>query len=210
MKVSVKKTANYIFKLHAAVLAAWRNEKYQNVFVYPVMDGVYITATSKDNIEKIIVRIYLELAKILVKEHNPECRFVIRGSVAYGETIHGHNVPYSASKIFETDLNYKNNILLGSAMIRAYAGEGCAAPFGVLIDESASKGEGRSKKNGSFPEDWKWFDSKVLKIDAKLINNLKSAVNDYFEKLKNENHPCHYPVEKIEKHQLAAKKYFNL
>ena len=50
MENNVTTTANYIFKLHAAILAAWRNEKYQNVFVYPVMDGAYITATSRDDI----------------------------------------------------------------------------------------------------------------------------------------------------------------
>ena len=68
MKNSVQTTANYIFKLHAAVLTAWRNEKYKNVFVYPVMDGAYITATTKEDMEKILVRIYLEIARVIVME----------------------------------------------------------------------------------------------------------------------------------------------
>lgn len=209
MENSVRTTANYIFKFHAAILAAWRNEKYQNVFVYPVMDGAYITATSKDDIEKIVVRIYLELAKILTNETNPKHRFIIRGAITYGETIHGHHVPFEASRVFETDLSYKNNILLGSAMIKAYEGEGCAAPFGVYIDKSAIKNKVGNGRYGSFPQNWKWFETQLLKIDPTLVERLKVAVDDYFEKVKDEHHPYHYSNEKIEKHQSSAKVYFN-
>lgn len=209
MENNVTTTANYIFKLHAAILAAWRNEKYQNVFVYPVMDGAYITATSRDDIEKIVVRIYLELARILTNETNPNHRFIIRGAIAYGKTIHGHRVPFEASRVFETDLSYKNNILLGSAMIKAYEGESSAAPFGLFIDQSAIKHEESNRKYGSFLMNWKWFESKLLKIDPALVERLKVTVDDYFEKVKDEHHPCHYQNEKIEMHQTAAKEYFN-
>lgn len=209
MENNVTTTANYIFKLHAAILAAWRNEKYQNVFVYPVMDGAYITATSRDDIEKIVVRIYLELARILTNEANPNHRFIIRGAIAYGKTIHGHRVPFEASRVFETDLSYKNNILLGSAMIKAYEGESRAAPFGVFIDQSAVKHEESDRKYGSFSTSWKWFESKLLKIDPALVERLKVTVDDYFEKVKDEHHPCHYQNEKIELHQTVAKEYSN-
>ena len=138
MEKSTERAANFIFKLHAAVLGAWRNKPYQNIFVYPVMDGVYITAAQKEEIEKIVVRIFYDLAELQIEEPNPKHRFILRGCIAYGEVIHGHNVPYSASKIFETDLGYKNNILLGPAMILAYSKEYKAAPFGLYIDKSAN------------------------------------------------------------------------
>lgn len=168
--------ANFIFKLHAAVLDAWRNEKYQNVFVYPVMDGAYITAARKDDIEKILVRIYSGIAELQIKEGNPIHRFILRGSISFGEVIHGHHVPYSASKVFETDLGYKNNILLGPAMISAYSGEGKAAPFGIYIDDSALAG----MKAQGFSADWKWYESKVLKIQNNINRDLCKAVLDYF------------------------------
>ena len=186
MKKSVSTTANYIFKLHAAILSAWRNEKYQNVFVYPVMDGAYITAANRDDIEKIIVRIYLELSKILTREKNQDHIFIIRSAIAYGESIHGHHVPFDASKVFETDLSYKNYILLGSTMINACQGESEATPFGVYIDSSAMKDKKSNKKHGSFPKGWKWFNSQLLKIDPGLIEQLKETVVNYFEKLKKE------------------------
>lgn len=208
MKNSVASTANYIFKLHAAILASWRNEKYENVFVYPVMDGAYITATSRKNIEKIIVRIYLELAKIITNEADSKHRFLIRGAIAYGETIHGHRVPFEASKVFETDLSYKNNILLGPAMIEAYEGESLAAPFGVYINPSAVKSEGSNGNHGSFQKDWKWFETELLKINPILLNRLKVAIDDYFNDVMDEQHPCHYPNKKIKEHLSSAKAYF--
>lgn len=176
MARSTKTAANFIFKLHAAVLGAWRNEKYQDVFVYPVMDGVYITAARKEDIEKIVVRIFSDLAELQIAETNPIHRFILRGCIAYGEVIHGHNVPYSASKIFETDLGYKNNILLGPAMISAYSGEGNAAPFGLYIDDSAVGG-GRGK---GFSADWKWYKSNALKIRDNINSQLRQAVFEYF------------------------------
>lgn len=197
MTRSTQTTANFIFKLHAAVLDAWKNEKYQNVFVYPVMDGAYITAARKEDIEKIIVRIYSGIAELQIRESNPIHRFIIRGSIAYGEVIHGHNVPYSASKVFEIDLSYKNNILLGPSMISAYSGEGHAAPFAVFIDDSAvDHGSGKG-----FAQDWKWYNSRILKIRDGLSNELSQTVLDYFQ-LTTED-------PKREEHKHLAKDYFN-
>lgn len=174
--------------------------KYHNVFVYPCMDGAYITTTKGSDIEKIIVRIYSELAKIFVKESNPNHWFLIRGSIAYGEIIHGHLVPFSASKVFETDLNYKSHILLGSAMIEAYKEEANASPFGVSLGQSLIKYKNKYKP---FQEDWKWFESKLLKVDSKLITMLKERLCKYFQHAKASNL---YP--KIETHQSLANEYF--
>lgn len=187
--------ANFIFKLHAAVLDAWKNEKYQDVFVYPVMDGAYITAARKEDIEKIIVRVFLGIAELQIKEENPAHRFVVRGSIAFGEVIHGHHVPYSASKVFEIDLGYKNNILLGPAMILAYSGEGKAAPFGIHIDNSAvDSGNGRG-----FSVDWKWHTSKVLKFQDGIRQELFKAVLGYFDAA------SEYP--KLDEHKRRAEEY---
>ena len=191
MTRSTVSTANFIFKLHAAILDAWKNGKYQNVFVYPVMDGAYITAARKEDIEKIIVRIFSGIAELQIREKNPIHRFVVRGSIAFGEVIHGHHVPYSASKVFETDLNYKNNILLGPAMVLAYLGEEKAAPFGIYIDSSAvDSGNGRG-----FSVNWKWHKSKVLKIKDGIHQELCEAVLGYFdatpEYLKRDEHKRH-------------------
>lgn len=191
MTRNTKTTANFIFKLHAAFLDAWKNEKYRDVFVYPVMDGAYITAARKEDIEKIIVRVFSGIAELQIKEGNPRHRFIVRGSIAFGEVIHGHHVPYSASKVFETDLSYKNNILLGPAMISAYSGESQAAPFGVYIDDSAV---GRG-----FSADWKWYKSKAIKVKEGIQHELCEVVIDYFDSTLGDPKP--------EEHKRLAKEY---
>ena len=117
MKACVDEAANFIFKLHAAIISAWREKNYGGVFVYPVMDGAYIATKSKEDMINILVRIYRELAQLFINEPNSLHRYMIRGSVAYGDVIHGHNIPYEASKAFESYLGYKDQIMLGSAMI---------------------------------------------------------------------------------------------
>lgn len=208
MNVSVKQTANFIFKLHSAIISALRQKPYHNVFVYPVMDGAYITSVYKENMINILLRVYRSLSDTFLNENDWSHLYLIRGAVAYGEVIHGHNVPYEASKAFEMNLGYKDNILLGSAMIAAYDGEEKAAPFGVYLDKSAYRG--RTAKGGSFAFDWKWFDDTSLKIEKIIPLALSDKIQTYLESMKIDDHPLHYPIEKIEKHQQLTKEYFEL
>lgn len=206
MRKSVKETANYIFKLHSAIISAWREKPYKNVFVYPVMDGAYITSGNKDSMVNILLRVYRNLAEIYLKEINWSHLYLVRGAVAYGEVIHGHNVPYEASKIFEMNLGYKDNILLGSAMIAAYDGERNAAPFGIYTDDSAIRG--REKKGGSFKEGWKWFEDETLKINKAMPKTLSDKIQSYLEMMKSEDHPLHYSTERIDIHKRLTMEYF--
>ena len=208
MTNSVYETANYIFKLHAAVLSAWRSEKYKNVFVYPVMDGAYITASNQGDIEKILVRVFDSLASIFLKEPNICRRFSIQAGLSYGETIHGHRVPYSASKVFELDLPYKNNILLGSAMIQAYELSSTASPFGIAIAESAQKHiHDQSRNYGSFHPGWKWHESKRIMINTETHTFSRELIA-FFEQFRAEDNPFHYEPAKIDSHIEHIKVYF--
>lgn len=210
MTHSVHETANYIFKLHAAVLSAWRSEKYKGVFVYPVMDGAYITASSKLDMEKLLVRIYDSLAGVFIKELDDNKKFVIQAGLAYGRTIHGHNIPYSASKVFELELSYKNYILLGPAMIEAYECGAHASPFGINVAESAQKNnDENARQYGAFPDCWKWFKTEAikLKVDKSL---LATNLEYYFNIFKSTNHPLHYDVNKIDNHIQLLKDYFEV
>lgn len=206
---SVMETSNFIFKLHAAVLSVWRKSAYQGVFVYPIMDGVYITATRKEDMEKLLIRIFSTLAEGFINETNPVHQFIPRCGLAYGEIIHGHTVPYEASKVFELDLSYKNNILLGKAMIEAYGSEGEASPFGICVHESAIK-SGKKGKNGVFPAGWRWHNSTEIKIPEGINIRLGKALEAYYATVKNEQHILHYPLERIAEHERKAAEYFNL
>ena len=208
MKKSVRESANFIFKLHSGIISAWREKPYKNVFVYPVMDGAYITSGNKENMINILLRVFRSLSDLFLKESNSSYLYLVRGSLAFGEVIHGHNVPYEASKAFEMSLGYKDNILLGSAMIAAYDGESLAAPFGIYISDSASKG--KENKGGSFKPDWKWFDDETLKVKKNISQELSQKTQAFLESMKSEEHPLHYPSDKIEKHIELTKEYFGV
>lgn len=173
MNKSVQECANYIFKFHSAVISSWREKPYKNVFVYPVMDGVYITTAKREDMENIVLRIFRYLCDGINSNNDINYLYVVRGAIAYGEVTHGHSVPYDASKAFEMNLGYKDNILLGKAMIDAYANEDKAAPFGIYIHESAIKqNDDKKRQSGSFPPNWKWFQSEKLKIEAEMVDAL--------------------------------------
>ena len=208
MKKSVKETANFIFKFHSGIISAWRQKPYKNVFVYPVMDGAYITSSNKEDMINILVRVFRSLAMNFMDESNFSYLYLVRGAIAFGEVIHGHNVPYEASKAFEYNLGYKDHILLGSAMISAYDGEGKAAPFGIFIDETAQKGTGA--KSGAFYPGWKWFSDETLKIDKSLAVQLSDKIKTYLETMKDLSNPLHYPDDRIEAHKQLTEEYFRL
>ena len=73
MKKSVRETANFIFKLHSAIISAYREKPYKNVFVYPVMDGAYITSGNIEDMKNILLRIYRSLAEIFIDETKMCC-----------------------------------------------------------------------------------------------------------------------------------------
>lgn len=149
------------------------------------------------------------MAESFIKETNPAHQFIPRCGLAYGEIIHGHNVPYEASKVFEFDLSYKNNILLGKAMIDAYSSEGDASPFGIYVHKSAIK-SGNNRKSGVFPADWRWYNSKEIKIHEGINIRLGKALEAYYATVKDENHVLHYSLDKIAEHERKTKEYFKL
>lgn len=213
----IHEAANYIFKLHAAIISAINERRYNGVFVYPVMDGAYITSTRKDDMQNILSRVYREMANIFINSA-PEYRFLIRCGLAYGEVIHGHRIPYEASNVFELDLSYKSNLLLGKPMILAFAGEGKAAPFGIFIDDSALR-HGQ-KGFGAMNPDWKWHvpaKGKGLKIALSVPGALIPAIRDYLNAWENrtspdeldKRNPSQTMREKINGYRRLAEQYFS-
>ena len=203
MAKSIPEVANSIFKLHAAIICAWRAKAYQSVFVYPVMDGAYITSGSKKDMENILLRVFRDLANVFVQEKVVHC-FIVRGGLSYGEMIHGHNIPYDASWVFERDLPYKNNILLGEPMIDAYLSEGLAAPFGLYIHDNATRGA-QGNKHGYFDSGWKWHTSNELTVDEGIVEKMSFKLENYFQEQKILGA---YDEEKIDHHRKMAEEYF--
>ena len=208
MKRSVAIAANFIFKLHSTVISALREKPYIGVFLYPTMDGVYITSTTRKDMENILIRILRKLADEFLEENDINHQFLVRGGLAYGQVIHGHDIPYSAANELGMYSGYKDMIILGDAMVAAYDGEGKASPFGIYVDESAIRGS-----NGTFGFYdcfWKWFFSKELKVDSELHHLIAEKIKNYLECAKDENSPIHYNIESVEKHMKLVMDYFAL
>lgn len=212
MKMSLRDTSNFIFKLHASVIAALRDKRYEGVFCYPLMDGVYITSRSKESMVNILVRIYRELAQVLIEEDKMEHIFLVRAAVAYGQIIHGHDIPLGASKIFELDVGYKDKILLGTPMILAYENEKNAAPMGIYLDQSAIVSDDK-ERGGCFATDWKWWcktNGSGLKVPEGLQTKVRDKLEQYFEWIEKDGNKFGegYEEKRLEKHRNMVREYF--
>lgn len=196
---SLSQTANYMFKLHATILEAWRTASYNSISVYPIMDGAYITSTREKDILNLITYIYCSLCQeLLVTEF--KFWFLIRASIAYGNIIHGRNIPYDASLEFASRVGYKEELLIGEPMISAYNGERLSAPMGIYIDKSASL------PVTGIPDDWKWYANDT---NTKEIEEFKCKLQEYYDWLEKNGETQGYNLDKQHEHLQIAKDYFN-
>lgn len=195
MSESLAKSANFILKLHAVILEATK-QRGDSVTVYPVMDGAYITCTNKDDITAVIKRVYTNLYKVFHDEPDFGKRFIIRGSLAYGEIIDGKLLTDSVT----TDINseYKNSILLGMPIIQAFRSESFSPPFGVFIHESARKFDESYKIQG---KTFRWWD----KVDG---DNIGKTIIGYFKWCRYNHTLLEMDLSKIQTYIDSVQAYF--
>ena len=205
MENSVNTCAIFILKFHAAVL-----ETIQlgcNIKTYPVMDGVYITSTSKSDLEKALFHIFTSLGDLFITEKNFHHKFIVKASVAFGPVIHGKDIGNSVNKEFASTSYYKDSLLLGLPMIQAFTGEKGAPPFGVIIHESARSFAPNSEEPFRFKW-WKWFLYDKSAWPNTKTNELSDAIKQYFDTSEKQSLPLDYPVDRIKAHSQAATQYF--
>lgn len=63
---SVKQASNYMFKLHATLLEAWRTKAYNSIAVYPIMDGAYVTSRHKNDLLNFLSYVYKSKRTLLI------------------------------------------------------------------------------------------------------------------------------------------------
>lgn len=135
MSESFQKAANFILKFHSCVIdAVKRGDK---VTFYPLMDGVFITSPNSITIKKVIDTIFSSVAKIFLSEEKNGYRFIVKGSLAFGDIAHGININKEVCEKLSTEENYKQSLMCGMPMIQAFTAEHTAPPFGIYIHESA-------------------------------------------------------------------------
>jgi hypothetical protein len=199
MQRSIDESANFIFKLHVAALEAPRD----GVTLYPVMDGLYASSTSQEKILSFINAVYVSIATEFNKETQAKHRFLIRGGLAFGQVIHGNDIPASVSDVLEANPVYRGAILLGMPVVQAHSTESAAPPFGLSIHESARA----FAPSGVKPLHvlwWKWPPSKKSKVWTSLRTNLEK----HFTWCEQRSSAIGYAQERIRVHKQMFQEYF--
>lgn len=196
MAKSISVSANFVFKLHVAVLDA----ATEGVLIYPVMDGFYASTRVRSSLERFLCKVFTSLAHVFMNESKLHFRFIVRGAVAVGKTYHGRHVGDKASKRLAEHPNYRASILLGTPVVDANQTEPSAPPFGIAIHQSAldfaPEGEERFEE-----QQWKWFPPD---FDKQL---LERCLLEYFDWCRSKTEDRSYPVEKINQHQKLTLEY---
>lgn len=141
MRESFERATNFILRFHCFVneaIAALTNPRdNQEVKLYPLMDGVYIVTPELDLLTKIIFHVYDSLTSYFVNTQENKHRFMVRGSIAYGDLAHGRDINAKVCTVLHPNTDYKGKLLFGLPMIQAYNSESQASPMGLYIHESA-------------------------------------------------------------------------
>jgi hypothetical protein len=133
----------------------------------------------------------------------PWHRFIIRGGLAFGPTIHGRDVQQQASNILANNTQYRDSILLGLPMVQSHLGERNAPPFGVFVHESARSfaPQGQQPIHHAW---WRWANNSNQATWASLVKNLPLHLDWCAQHAL----PIGYPVERIEVHKKMMEQYF--
>ncbi len=203
---SIKRATGFVFKVHMAFGLALK--KVPAASCYPVMDGLYVTAPKRHEIEKIIRVAFSELAMDFIEGWGTKNMFMIRAGLAYGPVIHGRDIPDHAMQNNELAIASKRSILLSPAMVAAVKSEALAPPFGVFVDDTAKFVPclSDSKDTGFQSNLYQWW---LRWADAKEVaTKLYEEIEFYLNKAVIHSTGMGYPKDRIEVHRELAREYF--
>jgi hypothetical protein len=137
MSVSVRKSANFLTRLHIAVHRAVTAVGFSGRLL-TINDGVFIVTPSKRELMSVMGRALILLACDFVAVPRPHDRFLMRGGIAYGPVYFGADlIPGLAPKKLRENAGFLEPVMFGPAIIQAYRAESSAPPYGVAVHESA-------------------------------------------------------------------------
>jgi hypothetical protein len=199
MGQSLERAANFICRLHVAILESMDDSTQ----VYPMIDGSYITAPSKQSMLNFLRKVFKRLANefILAKEH--QHRFLPKAAVSYGPVFHGKAITQQVNKVLYEDKRIRDSLLFGIPVIAASQGERNAPPFGIFVDQSARIFAPTPVK--PLPFVWyRWFNT-----NDPLREQLKETLGTYFDWCAKHSYTLTYPPERIKEHKAMAIEYFS-
>lgn len=199
MSRSLRVTANFMFKLHLAALQA----PQANVRIYPVMDGFYAAAGDRVQMLNFLRGVFSAVAEEFNTTNENRFRFIVRGGLAFGPSVHGTNVPAGASPVLGQAPNYRDSILLGMPMVQAHLSEADAPPYGILVHESARTFAplGQEPLHHIW---WRWDNAANHAVWSALQDNL----NVYFDWCAERSLRLGYSLDRIKAHKNMVAQYF--
>jgi hypothetical protein len=196
MKTSIKITANFVYKLHIAVLQSIQ----KTVSAYPVMDGIYLTSPDVNALCSVLGGVFNEISNCFKTDSGkPGFQFIIKAGMAQGEVYHGRDLKPEASTVLEKNRSHRDSILLGMPIVLALQAEKNAPPFGVALDSTLTAPNTITSPYGNW---WPWFNNK---FDKRAFSGLLDQYYDYFA---SHWQTSNYPTERMVIHRDMAKRYF--
>jgi len=197
MSRSLAQTANFVFKLHAAAISV-----ANDLNIYPVMDGLYAASPCQKVMLDFLRSVFRSIADDFNQQDKQIYRFIIRGCLAFGPTIHGRDVQDSASRELAAHQDYRKAILLGLPMVQAHSNENRAPPFGIYVHESA-RSFAPDREQPLHELWWRW----ARDTDETWVALSKNLMQHYAW-CAARSLTLDYRNERIETHKAMANQYF--
>jgi hypothetical protein len=198
--------ANFIFKLHCAVIEAFDElgSERSVVSLYPIMDGVYITSKRRGPLQDLVNQALCRVATTFLREEKCFHQFLVRGAVTYGPVYRGAVLDPRTTRVLEQHDRIRDEILLGLPVAQAYQAERDAPPFGVAAHSSARA----FAPEGDLPFRFVWLDWFRHCRPAIDPQQMLRSLEQYFAWQRDHCNMTGYEPARIEMHAKLAKEYF--
>lgn len=209
MQRSMGVSATFLGKLHTAALRT-RDEvlgTQDDVILYPIVDGVYLTSPKQASLLRAIKDIMRRCALAFIFENKPLYHFMVRCCVAVGPIVEGTALWTTSHHQLRNNPDHSKHILFGPPVAAAYFNERHASPFGVWIDTSARV----QSPDGSHPlscTHWQWWLLDQNSVDTEIAQTLYRHLEQYLLWCQRCDSWLLYPTEDIERHLHLAQQYF--
>jgi len=213
MRRSHVQAAVAIGQFHSTIMTASNDTRFLNKGkIYPLVDGVYITTTSRTKLQEFMKYIFkLNCINFILTDNFANLR-PIRGAIAFGQVIEGENIKNSSFVLEKNFDSHTSKVLLGAPLALAHSAERKASPMGVWIDESARQfcpANGKTIRWTNWP--WWGYKTDKEKIDSDCVDIEKMTarkLNEYYEWLKNNYISALYEKDRLNDHMEKARQYF--
>jgi hypothetical protein len=207
MRRSATIAAVFIGKLHSAAIKASKNLPTDQVRLYPVIDGVYMTSSTQAPLLRVMKEIMRVLSINFVLEKDIVHRFMVRGAIAFGPMCEGEDLLTEANWQLSSRPEYAKSICLGVPLAQAADAEKGASPYGIWIHESARSfaPPGVHPLTGTH---WHWWRYQTGAADQQLVDCLHSQLVEYLNWCERHSTYLIYAEDRIAAHRHLVNQYF--